>query len=431
MKKPPPGGIVGLLIAAVLGLSLVAVFTHTGKDGSSTSLTVTVGAPASIHIPASPVAAAKFAAVACAGADQGGGRMGECNPAAVSVPGTGEFFRSLRAASASVNGITFPDLSNNDPASDSQIVAIAQHHQLIINKANQGTGFIDRTFLPMTLSARRHGMATGGYDFVSCYCVAEAKVFSDRLAAAGMTRTSTRWAPPTLDIEYGSATRTGVQAMVNYLIARWGRVNIYTGGWYWTPHLGCWWPKGAVPAWLAGYPSAPVFCGLPPSLYTQHQYTDAGWNGAFNSDMTVWLRPPAAFDRFINAKPVPTASQVRARRHARLARLYRERAQLRHLRAARCPLPTIHSHKCTVWDRHEGLVDAAIAREQHAAVAHKPVPASLKAQCAALNRYRHARRRAVRAGSRLPAQERRVNVARRKLLERHYVSCSRSGAVRV
>lgn len=276
-------------LAILLPLLPLLLLIGCGSGGST---------PTAITVPAPPAAA-------CPQAAAGQGSMGACAPPSVGLS---------NGKSITFQGpITYPDLSNNNPVTDSQMRSISRGHDAIYLKTNQGTGFVDQTFARMAHSARRHGMAAGGYDFVSCYCAAEARLMVKVLHAAGQTRAARRWLPPTLDVEYGSASRSGVRSMVRILRAAFGRVNIYTGAWYWTPRLGCFWPK-RVSSWLSGYPHASVVCGLHPRLYTQHQYTDRGYNGATTSDMSVWRGSAASFKRFArfpaHHKPKPKPKPI-------------------------------------------------------------------------------------------------------------------------
>jgi len=251
----------------------------------------------------------------CVGAQNGHGSMGGCTPPSVGLGSN---------LSVTLTGpVTYPDLSNNNPVTDSQMAAIGRSHPAVYLKVNQGTGFIDRTFMGMARSARAHGMATGGYDFVSCYCAAEARVFVAQLRLAGMTRTSARWLPPVLDVEYANATRSGLQAMLAVVVQAFGRVGIYTGNWFWAPHLGCYWPR--VDGWLAGYPNASPVCGMPGARYVAHQFSDRAYNGATTADMTVWLGSVASFRTFAGlAKPKP-----RPKPHKHVTR--GDRLECRHL----------------------------------------------------------------------------------------------------
>lgn len=236
------------------------------------------------HPPLRPLATPLTAAErACPAAADGHGSMGACAP-----PGTFHAVppSAMLRLQASAR-ITFPDRSNNDPTRNMAAIAGAGHPAIYL-KRSQGTGFSDGWFVAQANPARARRMSVGGYDFVSTYSAAEAFFFVNELRLGGITRASARTMPPVLDVEFGSASRAGVQTMVNIVRRAYGRVMIYTGDWYWGPHLGCWWPSG-VQAWLSGYPSAPVPCGLPRSLYVVHQFTDHGWDGAGYVDMNLWL----------------------------------------------------------------------------------------------------------------------------------------------
>lgn len=273
-----------------------------------------------------------IASTGCPAAAAGNGSMGACAPTDTFKPVPPKLTLRLGAA----GGITFSDRSNNDPTTN--MAAIRAHgHPALYAKVVQGLGFVDGWFLPQVRSARAAGLAVGGYDFVSTYSTAEAFFFANRLRLAGVTRASARTLPPVLDIEYASASRAGVQAMVNLLHRAYGRVAIYTGAWYWGPHLGCWWPKGAY-GWISGYPSAPLPCGMPSSAFVIHQYTDHGFDGAGYADMNLWLGSPAAWRTFSH-----TATPKRVlERQLRAQLVWR-----RHLRRV------LHAHRCRTAHRHE------------------------------------------------------------------------------
>ena len=265
-----------------------------------------------------------IASTGCPAAAAGHGSMGACAPRP-----------TLPKFAPPPHGITYPDRSNNDPTLNYAAVARAGHPAVYV-KFNQGTGFVDRWALPQVRAARVAGMSTGGYDFVSTYSASEARLFVVLLRQAGMTRSSARWLPPVLDIEYGNATRSGVQTMVNVVRAAFGRVSIYTGDWYWG-RLGCWWPAG-VTGWISGYPYAIRPCGLPASMFVAHQYTDAGWDGVGSVDMTVWLGTPAAWRNFSHT----AAPRRLLERQLRAQLVWRG-----HLRRV------LHAHRCRTVHRHK------------------------------------------------------------------------------
>jgi predicted small lipoprotein YifL len=294
---------------------------------------------------------------ACPDATHGKGAMGECAPATAQVKST-----IVHAASVSGQGITWPDLSNNDPTYN--MAAIRRHgHPAVVLKVNQGVGFLDGTFYYMAKAAQRAGLAVGGYDFDQEYTAAEAYAFVGRLHAAGITRYSARKVPPTLDIEFGVPSRSGVEHQLAVLVREYGRAQIYTGGWYWLPHFGCWWPRG-VPAWLSGYPTASVFCGLSQSLFNQHQFTDHGFNGVFFSDMSRWLGSAASFASYTQAVAGPSKAQLRAS-----LRLHRERRlalhrliERHHCRPGQHATPRTYHTVCGRWLKHGGQEVAVIHR---------------------------------------------------------------------
>ncbi len=200
------------------------------------------------------------------------------------------------------------DLSNNDPASYAQLAQMRRHGvAAVILKANQGTGFIDGTFVRMARAARQLGLVVCGYDFVSTYTAAEAYTFINTLRAAGIWSFTRHTCPPTLDVEYGNATRSGIQNMLQILWRSYHRAQTYTGNWYWS-RLGCWWPYG-VTGWLSGYPYAPVPCGLPLAHYLVHQYTDRGFNGAFSSDLSWFRGTISQWRTYVNAPATRPATK--------------------------------------------------------------------------------------------------------------------------
>lgn len=282
----------------------------------------------------------------CPQAIQGHGGMGGCAPPQVAVK-----LGSKTAVASGVHapaGITFPDLSNNDPC---VCGATLRQHGLVgeIDKANQGVGFLDGTFYRMIVDAKAHGLAVGGYDFDQEYTQAEAYAFVGQLHRAGIWRNTPNTFPPTLDVEYGASSRAGVERQLAVLYQQFGRAQIYTGGWYWIPHFGCWWPRG-VPAWLSGYPAASVFCGLPGSLFAIHQFTDHGYTGASWADMNVWRGSSASFDAYVHrAGPGESA----AAKHRRLLAAVKARSELRQLVLKHECAPGGHRHATphTRWIR--------------------------------------------------------------------------------
>ena len=266
---------------------------------------------------------------ACPEALAGQGAMGECLPAkpqkvGALAPGAASPLLGVHAASASSGGLTFPDFSNNDPCVCGAELR-AHGHVGEIDKANQGTGFLDGTFVGMVADAYRHQLAVGGYDFDQDYTAAETYTFVRQLEAAGIHRNTPRTFPPTLDVEFGLASRAGLEHQLAVLFRVYGRAQIYTGAWYWLPHFGCWVPPHVV-FWISGYPIASLLCGLSPVLWLSHQFTDHGYTGAGQqpfADMSVFRGSAAQFASYTHTgNPKPTRRQL----EEQLWHLYRERA---------------------------------------------------------------------------------------------------------
>lgn len=300
-----------LLIVLVLGV-LVTACGNTGKHQTSTS---------SVSLPK--------AEAECPAATEGSGSMGACAPPSVGLSAPPRVGGTLGVSHAP----RFVDLSNNDPCYCATALRRAGYRGEI-DKANQGTGFVDSTFVRMIDGARKARLAVGGYDFDETYSVAEAKLFVARLRAAGITPRGHNEFPAVFDVEYGSFSISGLRAQIAYVQHQGYRVEVYTGAWYWTPHAGCQWV--GVRAWLAGYPTAPVFCGLTASLYVNHQYTDhASIGGGHSSDASVHIA--GSWQTEVNAAPSPKVrAELKAARVARARNEIRERRQkCGHLRASR------------------------------------------------------------------------------------------------
>lgn len=308
--------------------------------------------------PKAATTAAHAAIVACPQAATGHGDMGACVPTKLGL--------SRPPSTAQPAGITYPDLSNNDPCVCAAAIR-AHGHPGEIDKANQGTRFSDSWFVSMVKDAKAHGLATGGYDFDELYTASEVYLFIKRLHAAGIYRSTPNTFAPTIDVEFGNFSREGLQHQINILNREFGRVKIYTGGWYFLPHAGCWWPKG-VPAWLSGYPNASVFCGLSESLFKEHQYTDHGFNGETFSDMTVYRGNQAQFNAFVHKAPVKL---TKGQKKEALDKEYRRRQALRVLRQRHgCGkghkvTPNTRAfkrHACPAWTKHGGEANKAIKK---------------------------------------------------------------------
>lgn len=306
------------------------------------------------------------ATTSCVQAIDGKGSMGSCAPKRIGLD---------LGPVKQVGGITFPDLSNNDPCFSCAAAIKAHGHVGEIDKANQGPGFTDSTFVSMIQDAKAHGLAVGGYDFDEQYTAAETYKYIARSHAAGIYRDTPNTFPPTIDVEFGNFSKEGLQHQINILFREFGRVNMYTGGWYALPHFGCWWPAH-VTAWLSGYPNATIFCGLSEFLYKNHQFTDRGYIGVpgHNADMSVFRGTQKQFDEFVHkSKPKPTAAQKKEALH----KLYKRRKELRALRAlhgcakGHTVTPNTRAYKrqkCPGWTRHGNEVKASIKKLHKAGV---------------------------------------------------------------
>lgn len=345
------------IVAAALILLLAGCGGPEPRHGTGAA-TVTVTAP----VPTREIAG-------CPEADEGHGQMGECSPPA------GPTLRSFRPGP-----ITYPDRSNNDPVTSAGMRAIAAHgHPGIVLKANQGTRFVDSTFVPMARAAKAAHICVGGYDFDEIYTVSEVETFRDRLHAAGIFRNTPCTFPPTLDVEFGAFNLAGLERQIAFLKREFGRVKLYTGEWYIGPRVACqslFNLARKLTFWLSGYPIAPVPCGTA-SSYLEHQYTDQGFDGAGPADMTTFLGTRAAFTKFAQkglTKAQQHAANVSALKHAKAKRAELHRDIEAHLcRKGQHNLPrTPHRlrlkyHKlCGRWIKRGGVEIATIHRLEKA-----------------------------------------------------------------
>lgn len=271
----------------------------------------------------------------------GHGAIGSCAPRSVT--------RSLGHA-RNPGGIIIPDYSNNDPCYCGAALA-SRGHPGEIDKAIEGTGFSDGTFVGMVRDAAAHRLAVGGYDFDRTYTAFEAYVFINRLHAAGIWPWSRNTFPPTLDIETENPTRAGVEHQVAVLLREYGRVQIYTGVWFWAPHFGCWVPAH-VTFWESGYPEAQLLCGLPNYNFAWHQFTDrAELVPGHPGDASVWRGSGAGYQSYAHNVTAPAKVSTAARRR----QLESYIRALRHdLTVRRCRV--IHGKSaypaCRTWAAH-------------------------------------------------------------------------------
>lgn len=270
---------------------------------------------------------------------------------------------------------TYPDFSNNDPCYCAAQLK-AHGHVGEIDKVNQGVGFIDSTFGRMIADAKAHGLVVGGYDFDQDYTAAEAYTFVAGLHRAGIYRGTPRTFPPTLDVEFGLPSKSGLEHQLAVLFREYGRAQIYTGPWYWLPHFGCWIPQG-VTFWLSGYPVVSPFCGLNgnPFKVNAHQYTDHGATGASQvpyADVTRYLG--SSFARF--SQSGQTQAQLRALKvrslhsHEANRRVLHRLVDQHHCRRGQHTTPRqpirlrhiYHDRLCPRWVKHGKQDVAVIAR---------------------------------------------------------------------
>lgn len=224
---------------------------------------------------------------ACTAASHHRGAMGICAPS---------FLRLTNIHPTVPQGVLFEDRSNNNPCYCGAAIKAAGYHGLVV-KALQG-GWSDPTQVGMVNSARVAGLAVGLYDFDQNYSLAEAQLLVHDARLDGINPSSRNTFPLTFDIEYGFFSLSGLKAQIAYVQSQGYRVQIYTGAWYWVPHAGNVWV--GLPAWLAGYPNAVLFSGLPSSLFIQHQFTE------FPLDQSVYMGSLTSFEKFVNNAPPVT-----------------------------------------------------------------------------------------------------------------------------
>lgn len=209
------------------------------------------------------------------------------------------------------------DLSNNDPVYGAgSWRAISARMSWCYLKVSEGTGFVDSTASAMAAQAKAAGLPVGGYDFQHiCQVspVSEADLFVSRLRADGLLGRGTL--VPMADAEYGNHScnaRAWEDSWRAEVIKLTGiSPGEYTGAWFADPEFGCWWPapyRGhAVLAWISGYTgslgSVSRPCGH--SVLDVWQYTDHGFNGAINSDLSAWVAGTASLQAAITGAPAP------------------------------------------------------------------------------------------------------------------------------
>jgi GH25 family lysozyme M1 (1,4-beta-N-acetylmuramidase) len=178
---------------------------------------------------------------------------------------------TLAAAPAAEGALRGPDVSSYQGVVNWRAVK-ASGADFAFAKATEGTGYHDRQF-PRNWGQMQHeGLVRGAYDFGRPAPwrsgATEARYFTAYVNANGGFRHSFA----VLDME----AQTGMsQAALRRWIVDWisevrrtaqgeAGIAVYTGAWFWTPHVGAWSPPGAA-LWISAYGSRPV---LP-----------AGWRG--------------------------------------------------------------------------------------------------------------------------------------------------------
>lgn len=210
------------------------------------------------------------------------------------------------------------DLSNNDPVFGvTDWKQIASKVSWCYLKVNESTGFVDSTAGPMARAAKAAGVLVGGYDFQHvCQgsAAAEADTFVRAGRADGLLGNGTL--KPMADMEYPSVTSCNVRTWEGEwraeVIRQTGEnPGVYTGAWWWNPHVGCWWPapyKGSdVSSWISGYVASlaqvPRPCGR--SVITVWQSSDHGFNGHGTSDTSSWVAGMASLQAAVVGPPKP------------------------------------------------------------------------------------------------------------------------------
>jgi len=170
------------------------------------------------------------------------------------------------------------DVSNNNGRIDFKQAKKAGQDFVWI-KAGEGD-WKDPTFQGNVKAAVAAGLEVGGYQFLrpkkGRTGAQEAKFFIDRLDAAGLGKGDLR---PVLDVEATTldvkGTRQYVQSFVNSMQAHGFRPAIYTGAWFWDPHVGN--ENFGLPLWVSGYvPESKLVLPKAWDSYAVWQYDDKG-----------------------------------------------------------------------------------------------------------------------------------------------------------
>lgn len=265
-----------------------------------------------------------------------------------------------------------PDLSNNNPVSCSQMAAIAAHNAFVILKVNEA-GYVDRMAAGMAICARAHGLTVGGYDFLHV-CLNdpawEAHVFLAHLADDGLVGPGSL--PGVGDVEWPQHPQCNVRSWLLTWLAvvkagdRGREPMLYSGAWWWNPHVGAWWPNPAL-GWVSGYVPfpPPIPAGL--AHLDIWQFSDHGWNGATTSDLSVWRDGVPAFLAVTGApapKPVDRYA-IYLHSRTRIGKLVLVEARtVKHWDGLQCRNP-VRRPACKVARAHLVLLRDRIDRVAH------------------------------------------------------------------
>jgi GH25 family lysozyme M1 (1,4-beta-N-acetylmuramidase) len=370
-----------LLAAAVLALALSVLAGCGATKTTTVTRTVAVPAPSPTTLAPRPDGGVKAPqAPSCTPAEveaveHGAGHLGVCAP---------KPWRFGLGAPTSARGSSGPDVSNNDPLSNWSAVH-AHGHPFAYLKVIQGTRFVDSTARGMAAGARRAHVTPGGYDFLEVCATSatgEASLYAHELRADGLL--SKPSFVPMGDAEWplsvpcsASSARSWLaswQAKLHALIGRWA--GFYTGAWWWNPNVGCWRPPHGV-RWVSGYITRrllPLPCGW--GGVDLWQYTDAGFNGASTTDMSV-LEVDSS--KFTGEGSAPSPAQQKAAKRRSLVRHEAERRTLHrlvnghHCRKGqhvtpRSPASTrrrYHDVLCPRWLKRGASVTATSVRLRH------------------------------------------------------------------
>lgn len=312
----------------------------------------------------------------------GKGSLGDCTPKPTTGPAPSTDATAPTQTVALIqfiasNGVgqTGPDVSNNDPFYNWRPIK-AHGHPFGYLKINQGVRFVDSTAAGMARAARAAGVIPGGYDFLEvCRTSAsgEAHLFASRLKSIGLVAHSL---VPIGDAEWplnapcsASSARAWLNtwaSVVHGLTGRWP--GFYTGAWWANPNIGCWRPPHNGKRWISGYTfrhNLAIPCGW--GGVDLWQFTDHGFNGVINADMSVLEKPLSAFVGAVALTKTQLREQLWHLYRVRSAERTRVSVLSRLLTAHGCRPPhhahprRYHRRACPTW-KAEG--DAA-HRELH------------------------------------------------------------------